>query len=149
MQYNEIIAMMKEVSKLGMSSFTFTEGDIHISMNFPEGKEEIGGHAVMQNGSQSVSAGNTAVLPEQPEARKGTPITSPLVGTFYASPEENGEPFVQVGDRVKKGQTIGIVEAMKLMNEIESDVDGIVTAIPVKNAQVVEYGQVLAVIEAD
>lgn len=148
MQYSEIIAMMKEVSKLGMSSFTFTEGDIHISMNFPEGKGENSGQAVMQMGQNQAAAG-AAALPEQVEAPKGTQITSPLVGTFYASSEENGEPFVKVGDRVKKGQTLGIVEAMKLMNEIESEADGVVTAIPVKNAQVVEYGQVLFVVEAD
>ena len=70
-------------------------------------------------------------------------MTSPLVGTFYTAPAEDAEPFVKVGDTVKKGQVVAIVEAMKLMNEIESEYDGIVEEILVENAQGVEYGQPL------
>ena len=70
-------------------------------------------------------------------------INSPLVGTFYAAPSPDDAPFVSVGDTVKKGQVIGIVEAMKLMNEIESDHDGVITEIMVNNGDMVEYGQVL------
>ena len=62
---------------------------------------------------------------------------------FYAAPAEDAEPFIQVGDSVKKGQSVAIIEAMKLMNEIESDFDGTVTEILVKNGQAVEYGQPL------
>lgn len=70
-------------------------------------------------------------------------VTSPLVGTFYSAPSPDAEPFVQVGDTVKKGQVLGIIEAMKLMNEIESEYDGVVEAILVENENVVEYGQPL------
>ena len=70
-------------------------------------------------------------------------ITCPLVGTFYSSPAPDAEDYVKVGDTVKKGQVIGIVEAMKLMNEIESEYDGIVEEILVKNEETVEYGQPL------
>lgn len=70
-------------------------------------------------------------------------ITSPLVGTFYNSPSPEAEVFVTVGDTVKKGQTLGIIEAMKLMNEIESEFDGVVEAVLVGNEEVVEYGQPL------
>lgn len=70
-------------------------------------------------------------------------VTSPLVGTFYSAPSPEAEPFVRVGDSVKKGQVLGIIEAMKLMNEIESEYDGIVEAILVENENVVEYGQPL------
>ena len=70
-------------------------------------------------------------------------VTSPLVGTFYASASEGGDPFVKAGDPVKKGQVLGIVEAMKLMNEIESEYDGIVEAVLIGNGQMVEYGQPL------
>ena len=78
----------------------------------------------------------------------GTPVTgnmivSPLVGTFYASPAPDAENFVKVGDHVKKGQVVGIVEAMKLMNEIESEFDGVVEEILVSNEDTVEYGQPL------
>lgn len=70
-------------------------------------------------------------------------MTSPLVGTFYSASSPDAENFVQIGDHVKKGQVLGIIEAMKLMNEIESDFDGIVEAILVNNEDVVEYGQPL------
>ncbi|MEZ0536714.1 acetyl-CoA carboxylase biotin carboxyl carrier protein [Caldicellulosiruptoraceae bacterium PP1] len=70
-------------------------------------------------------------------------IKSPIVGTFYRSPAPGQKPFVQVGDKVKKGDILCIIEAMKLMNEIESDVDGEVAEILVENEQMVEYGQVL------
>ncbi len=70
-------------------------------------------------------------------------VTSPLVGIFYSASSPEAEAFVKVGDRVKKGQVLGIIEAMKLMNEIESEYDGVVEAILVKNEDVVEYGQPL------
>ena len=70
-------------------------------------------------------------------------ITCPLVGTFYSSPAPDAEDYVKVGDTVKKGQVIGIVEAMKLMNEIESDYSGTVAEILVNNQEGVEYGQPL------
>ena len=70
-------------------------------------------------------------------------IASPIVGTFYGSPSPTAEPFVRVGDRVRKGQVLCIVEAMKLMNEIECDVDGIIAEIHPRNAQPVEFGEPL------
>lgn len=70
-------------------------------------------------------------------------IVSPLVGTFYSSSSPDAESFVKVGDTVKKGQVLGIIEAMKLMNEIESEYDGVIEAILVNNEDVVEYGQPL------
>jgi acetyl-CoA carboxylase biotin carboxyl carrier protein len=70
-------------------------------------------------------------------------ITSPMVGTFYRAPNPTSVPFVDVGDEVKKNQTLCIIEAMKLMNEIESDVDGILEEIYVENGKSVEYGQKL------
>ena len=73
----------------------------------------------------------------------GKTINSPLVGTFYAAPSEDAEPFVKVGDRVKKGQIIAIVEAMKLMNEIQSEFDCEIEAVLVSNEQKVEYGRPL------
>ncbi|MCI8466373.1 MAG: acetyl-CoA carboxylase biotin carboxyl carrier protein [Lachnospiraceae bacterium] len=70
-------------------------------------------------------------------------VKAPLVGTFYAAPSEDAEPFVKAGDTVKKGQVLGIIEAMKLMNEIESEYDGVMEAVLISNEQVVEYGQPL------
>jgi len=79
--------------------------------------------------------------------RNAHAITSPMVGTFYRAPAPSADPFVEMGDIVKKGQTLCIIEAMKLMNEIESDADGVVTAIYVENGKPVEYGQKLFAIQ--
>lgn len=87
--------------------------------------------------------------PEGPpvELPAGHTITAPMVGTFYSSPSPKDPPFVQEGDEVRAGDSIGIIEAMKMMNEIETDVAGRVARILVKNGQPVEYGQALMVIE--
>lgn len=90
-------------------------------------------------------AENTEVTASQKPA--GKIVESPLVGTFYAAPAEDAAPFVSVGDTVKKGQTLAIIEAMKLMNEIESEYDGTIAEILVENGQPVEYGQPLFCIQ--
>ena len=84
---------------------------------------------------------------ENTSVPKGKPVTSPMVGAFYAAPSPGAKPFVKVGDTVSAGQVVCIVEAMKLMNEIESEVSGKVTQICVEDGQSVEYGQVLMYIE--
>ena len=85
---------------------------------------------------------------EKPAAKSlGTPITSPMVGAFYAAPAPGAKPFVKVGDTVSVGQVVCIVEAMKLMNEIEAEVSGKITQICVEDGQSVEYGQVLMYVE--
>ena len=81
------------------------------------------------------------------KVEEGQKIVSPLVGTYYAAPAEDAEPYVKVGDYVEKGQVIAIVEAMKLMNEIESDFTGTVTEIFAENGQPVEYGQPLIAVK--
>jgi acetyl-CoA carboxylase biotin carboxyl carrier protein len=81
-----------------------------------------------------------------PTALEGHIIKSPMVGTFYRAGSPGAKPFVEVGDAVKVGQTICVIEAMKLMNEIEADKDGVVKAIMVENAQPVEYGEPLMMI---
>ena len=82
-------------------------------------------------------------VPQSGEDQTGSLVTSPLVGTFYSSASPEAEAFVKEGDTVKKGQVLGIIEAMKLMNEIESEYDGVVEAVLVNNEDVVEYGQPL------
>ncbi|MBO4992308.1 MAG: acetyl-CoA carboxylase biotin carboxyl carrier protein, partial [Firmicutes bacterium] len=77
------------------------------------------------------------------EAPVGTPVKSPMVGVFYEAPSPEAEPFVQEGQEVKKGQVLCIIEAMKLMNEIAAEQDGVVTRVCVKNGDIVEFGQPL------
>ncbi|RPH40956.1 MAG: acetyl-CoA carboxylase biotin carboxyl carrier protein [Burkholderiales bacterium] len=87
------------------------------------------------------------VVDAPPPAETGHVVKSPMVGTFYRSANPNSPPFAEVGTQVKEGQTLCIVEAMKLMNEIESDKAGTVKAVLIENGQPVEYGQPLFVIE--
>ncbi len=86
------------------------------------------------------------VTEEAPKEEEGVLVRSPIVGTFYRAPAPDAEPFVEVGSEVKKGQVLCIIEAMKLMNEIESEVDGIVKEIYPDNGQPVEYGEPLFLI---
>lgn len=91
----------------------------------------------------SIPAAVPAVAPAPLAAEKLVDITSPMVGTFYRSPGPDEPPYVDINDRVRPGQTVCIIEAMKLMNEIEAEVTGTIVEILVQNAQPVEYGQVL------
>jgi len=97
----------------------------------------------------ATAAAAPAATAETVAAAEGHVVRSPIVGTFYASPSPDAEPFVRVGDRVRQGQVLCIVEAMKLMNEIESDATGTVQQVLVKNAQPVEYGEPLFAIRPE
>ncbi len=88
-----------------------------------------------------------AIIETEEETQRLVTVTSPIVGTFYRAPSPDANPFVEVGSKVTKGQVLCIIEAMKLMNEIESEVDGIVVRILVENGQPVEYGEPLFLIE--
>ena len=90
---------------------------------------------------------NAPAVEVEKEAPKGTAITSPMVGTFYAAPSPDAEPFVEVGKTISEGDVVCIVEAMKLMNEIKADHAGRITQICVKNGDPVEFGQVLMYVE--
>lgn len=160
MDYQQILELVKEVSKAGLTNFEYTEGNIRIAMSCPQPEEKIvvpasnialqeaigvgAGSVNMANAVTNDTQSQPAAQKEQaPEEKGGNLVKSPLVGTFYAAPSEDAEAFVKVGDTVKKGQTLAIVEAMKLMNEIESEFDGVVTEILVENEENVEYGQPL------
>ena len=96
--------------------------------------------------AQPLPAGSLAAAPQAPGTAGEDSvefITSPMVGTFYRAPNPNAEPFVDVGDVIEAGQVIGIVEAMKLMNEIEADRSGEIVEIAVANGQPVEYGETI------
>jgi acetyl-CoA carboxylase biotin carboxyl carrier protein len=94
----------------------------------------------------SATAPAAAVLPPADAPPEGHIVKSPMVGTYYRCPTPGAKPFVEVGDAVKKGQTICIIEAMKLMNEIEADMDGVIRAALAENGQPVEYGEPLFII---
>ena len=158
MRYEEILELVKGVSEAGLTNFEYTEGNIRIVMSCPENKGKPAAPVVsVQEGGQHIEIPAPAPVPApapsvSAPAASGAPVADdqsgnivkcPLVGTFYVAPSEDAPAYVQVGDTVKKGQVLGIVEAMKLMNEIESEYDGVVKEVYVQNEESVEYGQPL------
>ena len=128
-------------------------------LEITEGEEKV---KIVKGGVISVSQAPAPALPTSPsvEARaavvsgaaepeagqEGHVLKAPMVGTFYRSPSPDAKPFVEIGQAIKEGQTICIIEAMKLMNEIEADASGVVKAVLVENGQPLEYGQPLFII---
>ena len=144
MQIEEIIKLIETVSKSDVDTLNYATDSEKIVIKKNKTKLVAGEvQAVPVAQSVSFEASNT----EEAVEAIGHTITSPLVGTFYSSPSPDAPSFVNVGDRVKKGQVIGIIEAMKLMNELESDFDGVVKEILVKDETVVEFGQPLFILE--
>lgn len=156
MEINEIMKLIQAVSDYGLTSFELEEGNVKISLKREKETQQIVSvasagvdltSAVSIAAPQAVQIQAAAPVLAAPAADTGLSsdkiVSSPLVGTFYASATPESDVFVKVGDTVKKGQVMGIIEAMKLMNEIESEYDGVVEAILVNNEDVVEYGQPL------
>ena len=143
----DILQLMKAVSDCKLACFELQKGDFKLSM---KRKAEMDEQNAFNKDSdrQVMAASENYHVHTDPVilSKADNQILCPLVGTFYTAPSPEAENFVKVGDHVKKGQVLGIVEAMKLMNEIESEYDGVVEAILVKNEEMVEYGQPLFVI---
>ena len=135
------------IAEKGLTEISLEDGNQAITL-----RKEIFTGAVQIAAPQAVAAPQAAAQPAQAaapkqEAKKGQPVTSPMVGTFYKASSPDAKPFVEVGQTVSKGDVVCIVEAMKLMNEIESEFSGKVVEICVEDGQPVEFGQVLMYIE--
>lgn len=151
MEMEKMIELIDAVSKSDLTGFKYEEEGIKLHLSKKENTcyvtENLSApvNAVTTSAAEIKKAaeGDQILGTSAEETPVGNVVESPLVGTFYAAPAEDAESFVKVGDRVEKGQTLGIVEAMKLMNEIESDYSGTVAEILVNNQEGVEYGQPL------
>jgi acetyl-CoA carboxylase biotin carboxyl carrier protein len=146
MNYEEIKKLMDDMgnSKLSEIEIEFPDG-IKISMKKDNGvKLSAPVPMVQDDNSLAVKAPAELTVQKEPE---GNVVKSPMVGTFYSKSSPTSEPFVRVGSKVKKGDTLCIIEAMKLMNEIESEFDGEVVEVLVKDDEMVEYGKPLFVIK--
>lgn len=143
MNYNELKQLTLElIDKLNSSSIE------SINIEFEQSKISISKSSGIVS-SQPVSSPNsckTEPVSTQPSANEKT-VLSPMVGTFYTSPTPDSKPFINVGDKICIGDTICIIEAMKLMNEIVSDQSGIVKEILVQNGEVVEFNQPIIIVE--
>lgn len=142
------IKKIKELAELTkaneLAKIKVTDGDKSVVIEAATEQQTIvqTAAAPMAPGPVAPQASDSSLAAPTPSA-SGKEITAPMVGTFYAAPSPDAPPFVKVGDAVKKGQTLCIIEAMKLMNELESDADGTITEVCLTNGEPVEFGQVL------
>ena len=147
---DDMTALIKAVSESGLESFDYKEGDFSITLHsnrasalYPAAPASAPVALSMPDISMAMATAAETASGVEDDDDEAFVIKSPLVGTFYAAPAQDAEPFVKIGDRVKKGQVLAIVEAMKMMNEIESDCDGTIADILVDNGAPVEFGQPL------
>ncbi len=158
MNFKEILELIDKVAASGIAGVEVEQAGTKVRIDGKAARPQVVHSYIPEsNDPQLLSSINMTALPaassaapvptaaqREAESEAGLyVITSPIVGTFYRSPNPEAEPFVNIGDRVAKGKVICIVEAMKLMNEIECDADGVVARIYPQNGQPVEYGEKL------
>jgi acetyl-CoA carboxylase biotin carboxyl carrier protein len=129
-----------------LSEFNLTE------IEYQEGSTKVKVSKAMKGGVEKSITGSAVVSPNKSvlsnvNEEEGVRIKSPIIGTAYLAPEPGAKKFVQIGDKIKKGQTVMIVEAMKTMNHVPSTVDGIIKEVCVEDGQPVEYGQTIIIVE--
>jgi acetyl-CoA carboxylase biotin carboxyl carrier protein len=154
MDLRKLKKLIDLVQESGIAELEITEGEEKVRIVKRGGQTREAYYMVPGPQAISASPAQPAAAPAQhspaseeaPPESEGHVVKSPMVGTFYRSPSPDAKPFAEVGDSVKKGQTICIIEAMKLMNEIEADKDGVIKAVLVETGQPVEYGEPLFVI---
>ena len=145
MEIKDIEKLARLMQETGLTALEYAQGETQLKL---ERKQEITVAAAAAPVSAAPSLGGAEALgvthaQDSQPAKEGALVLSPMVGVFYSSTNPEARPYVQVGDTVKKGDTLCIIEAMKLMNEIPAEVDGTVAEICVSNGQVVEFNQPL------
>ena len=150
MDLRKLKTLIDLVETSGIAELEIQEGEerVRITRTVPQGQQSVMFHAAPQPAAPA--AAPIVAAPIEPAAApvpEGHAVKSPMVGTFYRSSSPGAKPFVEIGDTVAQGDTLCIVEAMKLMNEIEADASGTIKSILAENGQAVEYGQPLFIIE--
>jgi acetyl-CoA carboxylase biotin carboxyl carrier protein len=149
MNLKDLKELIELIQGTEVAEVELQEGDLRIRVRRGEPTVLTSSLPTSKAVASSRPEASSAMEPAAPieEEQKYFIVRSPIVGTFYRSASPDSQPYVEVGDQVKKGQILCIVEAMKLMNEIESELDGCVVEISVEDASPVEYGQVLFKVE--
>ena len=144
MDIRKVKKLMELLEESGMSEIEIKEGEESVKIS-RYGNSPAPSHSfVQQQAPTSVVA--APVIVDEPST-VGQSLTSPMVGTYYSAPSPTAKPFITIGQHVKQGDTIGIVEAMKIMNQIEAEKSGTVLQILVKDGEAVEFGQPLIIVE--
>jgi acetyl-CoA carboxylase biotin carboxyl carrier protein len=150
MDIRKVKKLIELLDESGISEIEITEGEesVRISRHSPYGQAPMPVNMVQQPvfAAAPAAAPPAAAAPVEVED-DGHAVKAPMVGTFYTASSPGSPPFVQVGDRVKEGDTLCIIEAMKMMNQIDADVGGTIKSIRAQNGDPVEYGQILFVID--
>lgn len=151
MELQEIIKLIDAVSESSLTGFSLDDGKIRLSLETYRGEnKKTTDNTLIELQDSASSREQIQIHPENvAKEEEGYVMKSPLVGVYYSAPSPDQNDYVKIGDVVKKGQVLGIIEAMKLMNEIECEADGKLTEILVKNGQMVEYGQPMFVIKPE
>jgi acetyl-CoA carboxylase biotin carboxyl carrier protein len=148
MDLRKLKKLIDLVQESGIAELEITEGEEKVKIVKGGGVDVTPAAPAAAPTRPAAEARTSASTPaaEAPAGQDGHVVKAPMVGTFYRSPSPDAKVFVEVGQAIKEGQTICIIEAMKLMNEIEADASGTIKAILVENGQPVEYGQPLFII---
>lgn len=157
MDLRKLKKLIELVQESGIAELEITEGEervriarggnVNVTPLAVPAAASVASPAPVANATAPAAAAPAPGAAEQPPAgQEGHVVKSPMVGTFYRAPSPDAKPFIEVGGTVKEGETICVIEAMKLMNEIEADASGTIKAILVENGQPVEYGQALFII---
>ncbi len=153
MDIRKVKKLIELLDESGIAEIEITEGEESVRISrYAQGAPVAAPPPVTYAAPAPAAAAQPAAADAAPAAAKvpeedGFEVAAPMVGTFYAAPSPGAAAFVQVGDRVQEGDTLCIIEAMKMMNQIEADVAGIIKSIRVQNGEPVEYGQTLFVID--
>ena len=153
MDIRKVKKLIELLEESGIAEIEISEGEESVRISrYPQGMTVAQGAPLQALPPPVVAGPAAAAAPPAPAPVPDGPapdktITAPMVGTFYASPAPGAKPFVQVGDEVKVGQVLCIIEAMKMMNQIESEKDGRIASVLAQNGEPVEFGQPLFVLE--
>jgi acetyl-CoA carboxylase biotin carboxyl carrier protein len=148
MDLRKLKTLIELVENSGIAELELTEGEEHVRISRASSVAAPVQHvyAAAPQAAPAAAPAPAAAAPAAPATPEGHVVKSPMVGSFYRSPSPGAKSFVDVGQNVKEGDTLCIIEAMKLLNEIESDKSGVIKAILVENGQAVEFGQPLFII---
>jgi acetyl-CoA carboxylase biotin carboxyl carrier protein len=157
MDIRKVKKLIELLEESGIAEIEITEGEESVRISrHPQGGYAQPIYAPPQFAQQfapqqfatapGVNPDTQAAAPPEPVRPKGTPVTAPMVGTFYSAPSPGAKSFIEIGDRVNVGDTVCIIEAMKMMNQIEADAGGTVLSVEVENGEPVEFGQVMFIL---
>lgn len=145
MDLRKLKTLIELVENSGIAELELTEGEEHVRISRAS-SVAAPVQQVYTAAPMAAPAAEAAAAPAAPAQPEGHVVKAPMVGSFYRSPSPGANPFVDVGQSVNEGDTLCIIEAMKLLNEIEADKSGVIKAILVENGQAVEFGQPLFII---